>query len=349
MGEVLFTTLGLKGHVRKTGGGALSTAAAELEKLRDEHPIVERILEYRELAKLMSTYIEPFPALIGPDGRIHTTYRQVGTATGRLSSVDPNLQNIPTRTALGQQFRGAFVAQPEFTLLSLDYSQLELRIVAHAAQDATMMEAFAQGQDIHTRTASEVFGIAPDQVTRDMRRQAKALNFGIIYGMGVLGFARSAGVDRAQAKEFMQSYFERFAGVAQFMEHQKQESTHTGATQNLLGRKRPLPHINGSMPQLVAQAQRIAINHPIQSTGADIMKKAMIAIDTYLADNNLSDKVRLLLQVHDELVFEVHTDHMPAIVAPLVDLMEHTHTLSVPLIADAKQGTSWASMTPITR
>lgn len=349
VGEVLFTTLGLKGHVRKTSGGALSTAASELEKLRDEHPIVERILEYRELAKLMSTYIEPFPALIGPDGRIHTTYHQVGTATGRLSSSDPNLQNIPTRTALGQQFRGAFVAQPGFTLLSLDYSQLELRIVAHAAQDSTMMEAFAQGQDIHTRTASEVFGIAPDQVTKDMRRQAKALNFGIIYGMGVLGFARSAGVDRAQAKAFMQSYFERFSGVAQFMEHQKQESARTGATQNLLGRKRPLPHIKGSMPQLVAQAERIAINHPVQSTGADIMKKAMIAIDTHLADNNLSHQVRLLLQVHDELVFEVQTALMPSIVAPLVDLMEHTHTLSVPLIADAKQGTSWASMAPLIR
>jgi DNA polymerase-1 len=249
---------------------------------------------------------------------------------------------------LGQQFRGAFVAPEGFTLLSLDYSQIELRIVAHAAQDATMMEAFAQGQDIHTRTASEVFGVAPDQVTKDMRRQAKALNFGIIYGMGVLGFARSAGVDRAQAKKFIQSYFERFSGVAAYMERRKQETARTGITQNLLGRKRPLPHINGTMPQLVAQAERIAVNHPIQSTGADIMKKAMIAIDSYLARMNLSSQVRLLLQVHDELVFEVEQSLVASVTPALIDLMEHTHTLSVPLVADAKQGTSWASMESFT-
>lgn len=343
LGDILFNTLGLRGKVRRTGGGALSTAAAELEKLRDEHPIIELILQYRELNKLKTTYIEPFPSLVGPDGRIHTTYNQTGAATGRLSSTDPNLQNIPTRTELGQQFRASFVAPKGFQLLSLDYSQLELRIVAHIAHDATMSEAFRNGEDIHTRTASEIFGVAPAQVTKDMRRQAKVLNFGIIYGMGVLGFARAAGVNRDTAKKFIDEYFARFPGIAAYMERTKQEAFDNGYVSTLMGRRRPLNDIRSRIPQLAAQAERMAINHPIQGTGADIMKSAMIAVDTYLR-KDAPEHTRMLLQVHDELVLEVPEGALPTIAHRLAAIMEGVSRLDVPLIVDAKAGINWSDM-----
>jgi len=347
LGEILFTKLGLKGRVRRTGGGALSTAASELEKLRDEHPVVDLILQYRELNKLKTTYIEPFPSLVAADGRLHTTYNQTGTATGRLSSSDPNLQNIPTRTELGQRFRTAFVAPAGYKLLSLDYSQLELRIVAHIAHDETMIEAFRSGEDIHTRTASEVFGVAPAQVDRDMRRQAKVLNFGIIYGMGVLGFARAAGIGRDAAKQFIEEYFERFSGVAKYMERTKQEAFERGFVTTLLGRRRPLPDINSRIPQLAAQAERMAINHPIQGTGADLMKLAMIAIERHLRELGPDCPARMLLQVHDELVFEVKEDAVEETAHALAHIMETIYKLDVPLIADAKAGINWAEMKPL--
>jgi DNA polymerase I len=343
LGDILFTTLGLRGKVRRTGGGAPSTAASELEKLRDEHPIIELILQYRELNKLKTTYIEPFPSLVGTDGRIHTTYNQAGAATGRLSSVDPNLQNIPTRTELGQQFRASFVAPKGFRLLSLDYSQLELRIVAHIAHDETMSESFRNGEDIHTRTASEIFGVAPAQVSKDMRRQAKVLNFGIIYGMGVLGFARAAGVNRDTAKKFIDEYFARFPGIASYMERTKQEAFDNGYVSTLMGRRRPLTDIRSTMPQLAAQAERMAINHPIQGTGADIVKSAMIAVDTYLRSGD-APGARMLLQVHDELVIEVPEKLLPAIAHRLAGIMESVSRLDVPLIVDAKAGANWSDM-----
>ena len=345
LGDVLFTKLGLRGRVRRTGGGAPSTAAAELEKLRDEHPIVDLVLQYRELHKLKTTYIEPFPSLVGPDGRIHTTYNQTGTATGRLSSSDPNLQNIPTRTELGQRFRSAFIARPGCRLLSLDYSQLELRLVAHIAHDATMIEAFRNGEDIHTRTASEIFGIAPAQVDKDMRRQAKVLNFGIIYGMGVLGFARAAGVPRDTAKRFIDEYFSRFAGVARYMERTKEEAFERGYVSTLLGRRRPLADIRSSIPQLAAQAERMAINHPIQGTGADIVKLAMIAADRHLRTSGSA--ARILLQVHDELVIEVPEDSVAVTARELARIMETVQPLDVPLTVDAKAGSNWSEMEPL--
>ncbi len=346
LGDILFNTLGLRGKVRRTGGGALSTAASELEKLRDEHPIIELLLQYRELNKLKSTYIEPFPSLVGPDGRIHTTYNQTGAATGRLSSSDPNLQNIPTRTELGQQFRSSFIAPEGFRLLSLDYSQLELRIVAHIANDETMSEAFRNGEDIHTRTASEIFGVAPAQVSKDMRRQAKVLNFGIIYGMGVLGFARAAGVNRDTARKFIDEYFARFPGVAAYMERTKQEAFDNGYVSTLMGRRRPLTDIRSTIPQLAAQAERMAINHPIQGTGADIVKAAMIAVDTYLRTTDTGG-ARMLLQVHDELVLEVPEGSLPAISHTLTSIMESVSSLSVPLVVDAKAGVNWSDMSVI--
>ncbi|MCC6934384.1 MAG: DNA polymerase I [Candidatus Yanofskybacteria bacterium] len=347
LGDILFTKLGLQGRVRRTGGGAPSTAAAELEKLRDEHPIVDLVLQYRELNKLKTTYIEPFPTLVGADGRIHTTYNQTGTATGRLSSSEPNLQNIPTRTELGSRFRAAFIAPPDKNLLSLDYSQLELRLIAHIAQDQTMLEAFRNGEDIHTRTASEVFGLAPAQVTKDMRRQAKVLNFGIIYGMGSVGFARAAGIDRTAAKRFIEEYFARFSGIARYIERTKEEAFSRGFVTTLLGRRRPLPDIASRIPQLAAQAERMAINHPIQGTGADLVKLAMIAIGRYLASLPHAHRPLMLLQVHDELVFEVPTDGIPEAAATLARIMEQVYTLDVPLIVDAKAGPNWSDMQPI--
>lgn len=347
LGDVLFNKLGLQGKVRRTGGGALSTAAAELEKLRDEHPIIDLILQYRELNKLKTTYIEPFPTLVGADGRMHTTYNQTGTATGRLSSSDPNLQNIPTRTELGQQFRAAFIAPHGSRLLSLDYSQLELRLVAHIANDETMLQAFRSGEDIHTRTASEVFGLAPGQVTRDMRRQAKVLNFGIMYGMGVMGFARTAGVDRTTAKKFIDEYFVRFSGVARYMERTKEAAFRDGYVSTLLGRRRPLLDIKSTIPQLAAQAERMAINHPIQGTGADLMKLAMLNVDRYLRTKYTDGSVRLLLQVHDELVLEVKESAADDVAHAITHIMETVFPLTVPIVVDAKAGTTWADMEPI--
>lgn len=349
LADILFTKLALKGRVRRTGGGAPSTAAPELEKLRGEHPIIELILQYRELNKLKNTYIEPFPSLIGSDGRIHTTYNQTGTATGRLSSSEPNLQNIPTRTELGQRFRAAFIAAPARRLLSLDYSQLELRLIAHIAQDATMLQAFREGEDIHTRTACEVFGVAPAQVTRDMRRQAKVLNFGIIYGMGELGFARAAGVDRKTARKFIDEYFARFSGIARYLERTKEEAARNGFVTTLLGRRRPLPDITSHIPQLAAGAERMAINHPIQGTGADLVKLAMHAVSQTIRAADWSDEVRMLLQVHDELVLELPASLVPEVVPAIRAAMESVYPLDIPLLVDAKIGDNWAVMETISR
>jgi DNA polymerase-1 len=347
LGDILFTKLAIRGRVRRTGGGAPSTAATELEKLREEHPIIDLILEYRELNKLKTTYIEPFPSLVAADGRIHTTYHQTGTGTGRLSSSDPNLQNVPARTELGQQFRASFVANPGFKLVSFDYSQLELRIVAHLAGDATMIATFERGEDIHTRTASEIFAIAPEQVTKDMRRQAKVLNFGIIYGMGVLGFARAAGVARDTAKQFIEEYFARFSGVAAYMERTKEEAFRDGFVTTLFGRRRSLPDIKSNIPQLIAAAERMAINHPVQGTEADLVKLAMIAVDRYLHDQGLGDRARMLLQVHDELVLEIADADVADIVPRIRAIMENIHRLDVPLVVDVKSGDNWSDMTPI--
>jgi DNA polymerase-1 len=347
LGEILFNKLAIRGRVRRTGGGAPSTAAPELEKLREEHPIIDLVLEYREINKLKTTYIEPFPSLIASDGRIHTTYNQAGTATGRLSSSDPNLQNVPTRTELGQQFRAAFIAQDGFKLVSLDYSQLELRLAAHIAHDTTMLAAFERGEDIHTRTASEIFELAPDQVTKDMRRQAKVLNFGILYGMGVLGFARAAGVSRDTAKKFIEEYFARFPGIARYMEKTKQEAFESGYVSTLFGRRRPLPEIASRIPQLAAQAERMAINHPIQGTAADLVKMAMISADRYIREHNLQEEGRMLLQVHDELVFEVSDDKAAQISQHMKSVMEQVYKLDVPLVVDVKIGSNWAEMEKI--
>lgn len=347
LGNILFDKLSLTGKTRKTSTGAKSTAAPELEKLRDAHPIIDLILKYRELEKLKSTYIEPFPSLINKETqRVYTTFNQCGTATGRLSSLDPNLQNIPARSELGQEFRKSFIAPKGRALLSLDYSQLELRIVAHLAQDRKMLDVFKKGDDIHTRTAAEIFNIDPDQVTANMRRDAKALNFGIIYGMGVLGFQRAVSRTREEARQFIDRYLEEFSGVAAYMREAKSKAHSQGYVATMLGRRRSLPEINSGMPQLVAQAERIAINMPIQGAAADIIKMAMVKVDE-LIEEEYPNEAQMLLQVHDELVFEVSEEKVKEFSAKVKKIMENVIQLDAPLLVEAKFGPNWEEMKKI--
>ena len=344
LSKILFERLKLTGKLKKTGKGAISTAAPELEKLSDSHPIIDFILKYRELQKLKTTYIEPFPALINKAGRLCTTLNQTGTTTGRLSSEEPNLQNIPIRTELGQEFRKVFVASPGYKLLSLDYSQLELRIAAHISKDKKMTEAFKRGEDIHTRTAAEIFGVAPDKVTTNMRRQAKVLNFGILYGMGIMGFQRASGVDRTKAREFIDRYMREFSGVARYMQEMKDKVHKDGYVTTIFGRRRQLPEAFSGMPQLVSQAERMAINMPIQGTEADFLKLSMLKIHDLIHEEKAEDDVRMLLQVHDELLFEVKGKLVKEWSEKIKSIMENIHKLDVPLIVDAKYGMNWAEM-----
>ncbi len=343
LGEVLYDKLELGKKIRKTAKGARSTAIGELVKIREESPIVDLIIEYRELVKLKTTYIEPFLDWVVPStSRVYTTYRQAGVATGRLSSQDPNLQNIPTRTELGQEFRKAFIAKRGYRLVSLDYSQIELRIAAHVAKDKTMIRAFKNNEDIHTRTAATIFGITPDQVTKEQRRTAKVLNFGIMYGFGVMGFARSAGMKRDQAREFMDTYFVEFNGFAKYMEETKLFAHKHGYAQSLFGHRRYLPDIKSTMRQLQASAERMAINMPMQGTNADIMKLAMIKIHDYIALKG--EDVFMLLQIHDELVFEIKIDKVDKISKEIKSIMENIYKFDVSLVVDVKIGNNWGEM-----
>jgi DNA polymerase-1 len=343
--EVLFEKLGLKGKVRKTAKGTLSTAAGELEKLADEHPIVEQVLRYREVQKLKTTYIDPFPVLISKTtGRLHTTFNQTGTTTGRLASQDPNLQNIPVKTELGQEFRKAFIASSGFKLVSFDYSQIELRIAAHISKDEKMIASFRRGEDIHTRTAAEIFGVKPEAVGKNMRRDAKVLNFGILYGMGILGFQRASGVSRERARDFIDRYMKEFSGVAKYMEDMKIKARKDGYVTTIFGRRRWLLEIKSSMPQVVSQAERMAINMPIQGTAADLMKLAMIKVFEHIHNSGGQDDVFLLLQVHDELIFEIKDELIKKTTEKVKSIMENAYRFDVPLVVDVKVGNNWAEM-----
>lgn len=349
LSEVLFNRLKISGRVRKTPKGKLSTRAGELEKLREAHPVISLILEYRELEKLKTTYIDPFPKMINPeDNRLHTTFIQTGTVTGRLASKNPNLQNIPIKTELGQEFRKVFIAEKEYKLLSLDYSQLELRIAAHIAQDEKMIAAFKRGEDIHLRTASEVFDVRPDLVTPRMRREAKALNFGIIYGMGPQGFARSAGIKQTEAKKFIEKYFEEFPKVAEYMDKMRQEANEKGVIKNLFGRQRKLTEIYSSIPEMIRQAERMAINFPIQSLAADITKLAMIKIHESIHKNYKENEIKMLLQVHDEIVLEAKEEIIEKLAGELKKIMESVYELDAPLVAEAKIGDNWRDLKLVT-
>ncbi len=350
MSEILFEDLKITlpaqvgGKLKKTGKGAISTAASELEKLSEEHPIIDFILKYRELQKLNTTYIEPFPSLVNKEGRICTTFNQTGTTTGRISSEDPNLQNIPIRTEIGQEFRKVFIASLGYELVSFDYSQLDLRVASHISGDKKMGEAFRREEDIHNRTAVEVFGVEADSVTPEMRRQAKVLNFGILYGMGVIGFQRASGVDRTKAKEFINKYMQEFSGIARYMQEMREKVRKDGYVTTIFGRRRQLPEIFSGMPQLINQAERMAINMPVQGTGADLLKMAMNKIHDLIHKEKAENDVKMLLNIHDELLFEIKKDKVSFWIVEIKQIMENIHKLSVPLIVDVRHGLNWQEM-----
>ena len=343
LGAVLFEQLKLpvQKKTRKTKG--YSTDVNVLSELAKIHELPARILEHRSLAKLKSTYSDALMELIHPDtGRIHTSYNQTVAATGRLSSSDPNLQNIPIRTPEGREIRSAFVPEPGWQLLSADYSQVELRILAHYSADETLIRAFSENEDIHTRTAAEVFQLTPDLVTADLRRQAKAINFGIIYGMSPFGLSKQLGISQKMAKVYIDNYFSRYPGVRQFMEETVQEARKTRRTDTLLGRIRLLPDIGSSNHNLRQFAERTAINTPIQGTAADLIKIAMIRIDAALREQGL--KTAMLISVHDELVFEVPPEESDKAGKLIAGIMEGVWDLRVPLVVNTARGENWAAV-----
>ncbi|HEY3809315.1 MAG TPA: DNA polymerase I [Steroidobacteraceae bacterium] len=337
--QVLFEKLQLP-VLRKTPSGTPSTAEDVLEELADTHPLPRMILEYRGLAKLRSTYTEKLPESINPrTGRVHTSYHQAVAATGRLSSNDPNLQNIPIRRAEGRRIRQAFVADPGYCLLAADYSQIELRIMAHLSGDESLLRAFAEDRDIHQATAAEVFGLPIDRVTTDQRRSAKAINFGLIYGMSAFGLARQLGIARAAAQTYVELYFARYPGVRQYMERTREQARSQGYVETVFGRRLYLPDIRSRNRQLQQGAERAAINAPMQGTAADIIKRAMITVDAWC--QSASVPTRLIMQVHDELVLEVHQDGLEQARAAVSSLMSEAGSLSVPLKVDAGSGSNW--------
>lgn len=350
--EVLFVKLGLptKG-IKKTSTGQLSTGADELEKLRGAHPIIADIFEHREYSKLLSTYVTAIPEKIHPrTKRLHTRYNQAVAATGRLSSSDPNLQNIPVRTELGREIRKAFIAEKGNVLLAADYSQFELRIAASISEDPKMMEAFRKGADIHAATAAEIWEISEAEVSFEQRRAAKAINFGILYGMGANALAASAGLSRDEASDFIKRYLDAFKGLRGYMDQAKAQARSLGYVETLFGRRRFLPDINSGVPYLKAEAERMAINMPIQGTQADIIKLAMVRLHAKIAKDygiGPDAEVKMLLQVHDELVFEVKEGLAKEAAAWIKDIMETTVELKVPIDAQPKIGKTWGSLVPI--
>ena len=346
LGDILFEELRLpKGKRTKTG---YSTDASVLEELVGVHPVIGPILDWRIYTKLRSTYVEALPTLIADDGRVHTTFHQAVAATGRLSSSDPNLQNIPIRTPLGRRIRRAFVAgSPEAVLVAADYSQIELRIIAHVSGDQHLKEAFEQQQDIHRATAARVLHKDPSEVTADERSMAKMVNFGLAYGMSDYGLSTRAGISRAEAQEFINSYFAAYSGISYYMLHIKETARRQGFVTTLLGRKRQIPELNAAIPALRGAGERMAINMPIQGTAADIVKIAMIRLAGRLEKERLG--ARMLLQVHDELLLEVPRAEVDRLVPILRETMEDALPLDVPLTVDVKVGTDWESMTPVSR
>ncbi|MDO8470954.1 MAG: DNA polymerase [bacterium] len=347
LSEVLFSRLKLplKG-IKKTSGGMVSTASPELEKLEALHSIIPLLISYRELQKILTTYVKPLPLMTDSAGRIHTTFHQLGAATGRMSSSDPNLQNIPVQGTWGKRIREGFIAEKGYTFLSLDYSQTELRIASHLAKDPMLEEAFRKGEDIHRVTASTVFGVSPEAVTKEMRNRAKALNFGILYGMGPQGFAKSAKISLEEAQDFIASYFARFPSIQRFMEDTKAFARTYGYAETLFKRRRYLPDIYSTAPQLKAAAERMAINHPIQGTNADLMKMAMVEIYDAIVKNN--PECRLLLQIHDELLFECKEKNVHESLPRIKEKMEDVGKASGLLLkVEAKEGPNWGSMRPV--
>ncbi|MCK5084475.1 MAG: DNA polymerase I [Candidatus Pacebacteria bacterium] len=355
LSQVLFGKMKLPIEgIKKTQTG-YSTAATELEKLKEEHIIITFISEYKEFVKLKNTYVDALPKLVSKKtNRLHTTFNQTVTATGRLSSSSPNLQNIPIRTEIGRKIRKAFIAESGRKLVSADYSQIELRVIAMVADDKKMKEIFNKGLDIHVATAAEVNQIPVEEVTSQMRRSAKALNFGVIYGMGVFGFARSAGIERNKAREFIENYMKKFSGVAQYIEKSKEDAKKIGYAETIWGRRRYLPELNSSNAMVRNAAERMAINMPIQGAAADVIKIAMLKIDKWVDEynNKNEDAVKLLLQVHDELVFSIKEENISETTRKIKNIMENCHLsldgkkidFPVPIVVDLKAGDNWEEM-----
>ena len=343
LGEVLFTRLNLPKPVKYGKGRTISTAVDVLETLAEDHPIARKVLDYRQLTKLKSTYVDALPALISPEtGRVHTTFGQANTATGRLSSTNPNLQNIPIRTELGRGIRAAFIAEPGNVLLAADYSQIELRLLAHFSRDPLLVEAYRRGDDIHTLTASQVFGVPPLMVTADHRRQAKVVNFGIVYGLSPFGLSQNLGIDTREAKTFIENYFETYKGVRAFIDRTLDEARRDLHVKTLHGRIRPIPDINSKNFTARGFAERTAVNTPLQGTAADLIKIAMIRIDAALREREL--KSRMTLQVHDELVFEVPEGEVDIVKSLVREEMEQVHELAVPLLVEIGAGPNWRDL-----
>jgi DNA polymerase I len=338
LAQVLYDKLKLP--ILKKGKTGPSTDQEVLEKLAEQHPLPGAILEYRSLSKLKSTYLDTLPGLVAPDGRIHTTYHQAATATGRLSSSDPNLQNIPVRTELGREIRRAFVAEPGHQLVSADYSQVELRLLAHIAEDPVLLDAFQQDEDIHSRTAAEIFSVPADQVSRDQRRVAKTVNFGIAYGLSPHGLSTRLSISVEEARDIIERYFTRYAGIRTYLEETVDRARKTGYVETMFGRRRLMADLNSKNRAVAQAAERAAINMPIQGTAADLIKKAMLAVDAALAQERLSTV--MLLQVHDELLFEAPDAEVDRVKALARECMSSVARLKVPLKVDVGAGKTWA-------
>ncbi len=343
LGDVLFNKLALPMPAKHGKGKKISTAVDVLEGLAAEHEVPRLVLEYRQLTKLKSTYVDALPALIrSQSGRVHTTFGQTGTATGRLSSANPNLQNIPIRTELGREIRAAFIAEPGHVLLAADYSQIELRLLAHYSKDKLLVEAFRRGDDIHTLTASQVFGVPPLMVTPEHRRAAKVVNFGIVYGLSAFGLSQQLGITTSEAKKFIDAYFEKYSGVRAFIDATLEQARREQKVTSLFGRVRPIPDINSKNPNQRGFAERTAVNTPLQGTAADLIKLAMIRIDEEIRQRGL--KSRMTLQVHDELVFEVPESEVDTMKPLVREHMEQAYSLAVPLLVEIGVGPNWRDM-----
>jgi len=343
LGDVLFNKLNLPKPVKYGKGKTISTAVDVLEALATAHEVPRMVLDYRQLSKLKSTYVDALPALMkAGTGRVHTTFNQTGTATGRLSSTNPNLQNIPIRSELGREIRACFVAEPGHAILAADYSQIELRLLAHFSEDPLLIEAFRRGEDIHTLTASQVFGVPPLMVNAEHRRRAKVINFGIVYGLSAFGLAQQLNIEKSEARAFIDAYFEKYRRVRAFIDRTLEGARRDGRVKTLFGRIRPIPDINSKNANMRGFAERTAVNTPLQGTAADLIKMAMIRIDEELRARRL--KSRMTLQVHDELVFEVAHPEIDAMRALVCDKMQNVHPLRVPLTVDIGVGPNWRDL-----
>lgn len=353
LGDVLFDELqlkvpGAKGGGKKTSTGQRSTKESELEKLREVHPIISDILEYRQLQKLLGTYIESIPLLLEADGRLHAQFLQTGTVTGRMASQNPNLQNIPIRSDRGRAIRDGFTAPSGFTLLALDYSQIELRLAAILSGDEKLIDIFKSGRDVHQEVAAQVFGVESSAVDREMRRRAKIINFGILYGMGVNALKAQLGTTTSEAHQFYEDYFRTFSTLAEYLEKTKGVARRQGYTETLFGRRREFTGMKSALPYVRAQAERMAINAPIQGTQADLIKLAMVQITNMLKETGATDNAHLILQVHDELVFEVRDSALAALAPAIQNIMQSAlpeeETKGVPILTSAKVGPNWGQM-----